>query len=220
VNERIAHLESELNRVGILQFSYSDGVPQGYSVAKPPDSYISKLVAAYEALGGDLFYDLKIRTQSQPVFVVKGDEAEAPTRMSSGEIISMPGQADAPTAELMRQARDWMNETLRYRREHIERKIRRATDYSDQLQAEISMLQAVRLADTVEGALENVLKTIGDYVTDRTYRAVYDDKGQDTHGLKVNAPFGAFEPGPDQTENPDQRGYDGFEPASDSTETT
>ena len=220
VADRISHLESELNRIGTLQFGYdSDGVPTGYSVARPPDSYISKLVAVYEALGGDPFFDLKIRSQSQPVFVVKGDEADAPTRMSSGEIISMPGQNDAPTAELMHQAREWMKETLRYRRDHIERKIRRAIDYSDQLQTEIAALQSITKGAEVSGSLENIFKEVGDYINDRTYRAIYDDKGKDPHGLKVNAPFGAYEPGPDQTTNPDQRGLEGFESATDDTET-
>lgn len=211
VDERMAHLEAELNRVGVLNFSFdSDGAPKGYSVARPPDSYISKLVAAYEALGGDPFYDLRIRSQAQPVFVVKGDESAMPTRMSSGEIISMPGQADAPTAELMRLARTWMDETLRYRREHLERKIRRAVDYADQLQAEILLLQKVKLGDTASGSLENTLKNIGDYINDRSYRAIFDDKGKDPFGLKVNAPFGSYEPGPDQPEAPPQRSLDGF----------
>ncbi len=212
IDQRIAHLNAELNRVGVLQFSFdSDGAPKGYSVARPPDSYISKLVAAYEALGGDPFYDLRIRSQNQPVYVVRGDEAEMPTRMSSGEIISMPGQADGPTAELMRQARSWLDETLRYRREHLERKIRRAVDYSDQLQAEIVQLQAMKLADTAADSLENIFKNIGDFVKDRTFRAVYDDKGKDPFGLKANAPFRSYETGPEQTEGPPGRGLDGYE---------
>ena len=221
INDRILHLEAEGNRIGTLEFAYdSDGAPTGYSVTRPPDSYISKLVAAYEALGGDAFFDLKVRSSTQPVFVVKGDEAVPATRLSSGEIISQLGLADAPTAELMRQSKIWMYESLRQRRDHLERKIRRALDYSDQIQDEIKLLGTIQKDDTVSGSLENLFKTIQDFNNDRTYRATYDDKDQDPHGLKVNAPFGSYEPGPDQASNPDQRGYEGYESATTDEETT
>ena len=66
--------------------------------------------------------------------------------------------------------------------------------------------------------LKNIFKTAADYISDRTYRSVYDDKKQDPDLLKVNAPLASYESGPDQPENPDQRGTDGFQDATDGSE--
>lgn len=217
IDARIAHLEAEIRRVGALDFAYdADGVPTGYTVSKPADSYLAKLVGAYEALGGDALYDLNIRSIVQPVFVIKADESSPAQRMSSGEIIGQPGLNDANSAERMRQIRIWLDDTLQYRREYLERKIRRMVDYSDSLRAETTLLTAIQLGADVSGSLEFVIAKIQDLMSDRTYQAVSDDKGADPHGHKMTAPLAAYPAGPNRPDAvSDQRTFDGFEPATE-----
>jgi len=219
IDNRISHLEAEIRRVGTLDFAYdSDGVPTGYTTAKPANSYIAKLVGAYEVLGGDALFDLNTRSITQPVFLIKADEASPAQRLSSGEILGQPGMNDANSAERMRQMRSWLDDTLQYRREYLERKIRRALDYSDQLRAEVTMLAGIQLGSDILGSLEHVITKIQDLITDRTYQAVSDDKGTDAHGRKMTAPLAAYPAGPDRPDAvSDQRTFDGFESATEET---
>jgi hypothetical protein len=121
IADRLRHLYAELDRLGTLSFGYdADGVPLGYATVKPPDSYIAKLVSAYEVLGGDAEFDLKVRSMNQPVFLIRADEATSAQRLSNGEILRQPGLADAYTAELTRQLQSWLSETMQYRRNALE----------------------------------------------------------------------------------------------------
>ncbi len=215
IPDRLGHLYSEQRRIGSISFAYdADGVPTGYATAKPPDSYLAKLMSAYETLGGDPFFDLNVRNSTQPVFLVKADEAVAPQRFSNGEIYRQPGLGDAYTSEIIRQMRGWLEDSLHYRRAYLERKIRRALDYLDQLQAEIDLLNVVQGSAEAKGSIDWGLDQITDAMNDKTYRAVYDDQGADAHGKKTTAPLAAYPSGPERTEtDSDQRGYDGFESA-------
>lgn len=213
IPDRLGHLYAELRRVGSISFAYdSDGVPTGYATAKPPDSYISKLMSAYEVLGGDVEFDLNVRNMTQPVFIVKASEDTRPQRLSSGEILGTPGLGDAYTAEMIRGMRTWLDDTMQYRREYLERKIRRALDYADQLQAEIDLLTMVQGAAELKNSIDWCVTQITDAMNDRSYRAVYDDKGADAHGRKTNAPLAPYAAGPERTNELDQRTFDGFEP--------
>jgi len=194
---RVIHLVSERLRIGALSFAYdANGVPATY--IPDDDSYIAKLVAAYEVLGGDPFYDLNIRTKSQAVFVRAGDETTPAQVMSNGEIMGLPGQADAASAELMDNAREWVEDSIDYKRDYLERKIRRAVDYAEQLDDEINYIILVVSASDTEGSFENVYQGIVDLIGDPGYRAIYDDKGKDPMGKKVNAPFKPYSAGPDR----------------------
>lgn len=220
INDRIAHLYTEIRRVGTLTVTYdADGVPTKYEVTKPPTSYIAKLVAAYEVLGGDVLFDLNIRSQSQAVHFIRADESVPAQRLSSGEVIGQPGLMDADSAERMREARTWLNDVARYKRENLERKIRRALDYVDQLEAEVALLSLIKASADATKSLEWVYTKLMDLINDRSYRAIYDDKGADAHGRKTMAPFAAYPAGPDRPDAvSDQRTFDGFESATEKTE--
>ncbi len=204
---RISHLAAEQIRLGALSFAFdTDGVPVTY--VPSDDSYIGKLVAAYEVLGGDPFFDLNIRTKDQAVFLRAGDETTPAQLMSDGSVMGLPGLADAQSAELMDMSRAWMVEVLQYKREYLERKIRRAVDYAEQLQDEILQLTLIASANDVPGSLENVFDEISQLITDPTYRAIFDDKGKDLFGKQVNAPFKPYSAGPDRAPD-DLYGRDG-----------
>lgn len=202
ITARIRYLNSEAVRLGTVIFTYNNGVPTGYS-ARPDNSYLAKLLAAYEVLGGNPFVNLRVRQKSQPVYIVQGTETEPAQFTSSGEVIGGRGLLDGPTAELSRAAQGWLDETLKARFNRLERKIRRAMDYRDELENEIVQLRVVQLAADSEGSLEFIATRIEEYLNDNNYRAIYDDRGKDRWGLKVYAPFSSYDAGPSEDPNAD-----------------
>jgi hypothetical protein len=214
IKARIQHLEAEVERIGVLSFSYdSGGIPKGSTVS-PTTSYVARLFAAYEALGGDSEYDLNVRSSSQPVFLLRTDETAPAQMLSNGEVLGAPGKADAPSAAYVQQMRAWMQDTLDYRREYLERKIRRMLDYVDQLQDEIALLRKIDLGEEVRGSLDSIINGVQQLIDDPNYRAT--PKGGDAFNKKGHAPFAAYEPGPKGSEAQTfQRGYSGVqEPGS------
>jgi hypothetical protein len=189
---RIQHLKAEVQRVGSVVFRYDQGIPKGYA-ADPPESYLGRLLGAYQVLGGDPFLDLRVRLKNDPVYLLRGTESTTPQLMSNGEIVGAKGLSDAPTAELMREARAWVDDTLISRFESLERKIRHQMDYSDELKAEIVRLTTVQMAVETTGSLEYIAAQINQYLADQNYRAVYDDGGSDKFGFFVYAPFSSYD---------------------------
>jgi hypothetical protein len=181
-----------LSRVGTITFVYQNGVPQGFA-ASPSTSYISKLLSAYEILGGNPFLDLRVRLITDPVFKTKGTEMAPSQFMSNGEVMGEKGLSDAPTAELMLEAKGWLAETLQARFASLERKIRRAVDYADSLRSEMATLETIKLSANVEGSLEFIADQISQYLSDHNYRAVFDDDGGDPYGFHVYAPFSSYD---------------------------
>lgn len=200
IPDRIAHLDAEIIRVGRITFVWDGGIPQGFT-ASPGTSYLAKLLAAYEALGGSPQHDLRTRLKSEPVVMLPGDVSTAPHTMSNGEIIGAKGLADALTAEMSRQAQSWLLETLHWRFGRLERKIRRALDYKDQLEEEQERLQLMTEAATTTDSLENIAERVAVLFGDPQYRAIFDDGGKDPFGLTSYAPFSAYDR--DTSEVPD-----------------
>lgn len=192
VPARIDHLSAELERVGVLAFAYnSDGTPKRFT-ADPVDSYLGKLLAVYEILGGDAYYDLNLRSAGQPVFLLKGDETGSPQTFSNGDVMGSPGLGDAPSARLIGQARAPFLDTLDYRKEYLERKIRRLLDYSDQLQQEIAVLKVINQSATTTGSLEGLFVQIQNLIADKSYRAI--TTSTDPFGKKAYAPYAPYDP--------------------------
>jgi hypothetical protein len=195
---RITHLAAEIQRIGTIVFQYdAGGNPTGYS-ADPPTSYIGKLVMAYEVLGGDALFDLQIRSMSQSVFVVAGTNTTPSQQLSSGDIIGMPGQMDALSSNLIQQMRAWTPEAIQYKRENIERKVRRAMDYADQLNAEIQTLTIILNSSATSGSLADTVSQVMTLLADPTYRATNTDTSGDIHGKRSRAPFSQWDAGPNR----------------------
>lgn len=192
IDARIQHLEAEMTRVGTVVFRYDNGKPLGFA-GDPADSYLGKLLAAYEVLGGNPPRDLRVRLKNDPVFKLQGTEYNQPYAMSNGEVIPHRGKADAQSGALFRQAREWLDDTLHHRFGHLERKIRRAMDYRDQLDDELSNLQIIQSAANVEDSLEYVAAKIQGLISDPYYRVLFDDGGQDPDGLTAHAPFSNYD---------------------------
>jgi hypothetical protein len=192
IPDRLDHLDAEINRVGRITFVWDGGVPSGFS-ASPGTSYLAKLLAAYEVLGGSPQHDLRTRLLTEPVVVLPGDPNTAPHTMSNGEVIGAKGLGDGATALLSRQAQSWLLETLHWRYGRLERKIRRALDYKDQLTEEQQRLQLISQAATVPDSFEHIAEQVYLLFDDPQYRAIFDDKGADPYGLTAYAPFSAYD---------------------------
>jgi hypothetical protein len=214
IEARVNHLESEKMRIGQIIFKHQpDGSIVGYST-EPKDSYIGKLFAAYEALGGDPFRDLDIRLRNDPVYKLSGTEINAPEKMSNGEVIGAPGLADAQSAEYVRNLTSWANDTLQWRRERLERKIRRAVDYYDELDREVLALGTINMGETFAKSIEGLAKELVNLINAHDYRAIYDDKGSDPGAKNTGAPLASYEPGKDGTQEAGstQKGVNGITP--------
>lgn len=192
IADRISHLEAEQNRIGTIVFTYEQGVPTEYK-AGSADSYIGRLLAAYEVLGGNPVYDLRTRLKTEPVFLLRGSVLAPAYFMSNGEVVGARGKADGPSAEIAHQLRGWLTPTFRYRFERLERKIRRALDYVDSLQQEVDYLTRISLAVSSTGSLEQLAAQLQQLIEDPNYRAIYDDQGKDPFGLFTHAPFSSYD---------------------------
>lgn len=193
VDSKIEHLRAEKSRTGSLVFSFGDdNVPVSVE-PEPVESYLGKLLAAYEVLGGNPFLELRTRSRSQAIFLLRGTEANPAMAMSNGEPLPGGSLQDAFTAELMRRIRSPITEALDYRLTLLERKIRRALDYGDQLDLEIAESQIIRAAATTQGSLEFVANQIQQLFGDRNYRAIYDDGASDPLGINTHAPFSQYD---------------------------
>ena len=197
IDARIAHLNAERERVGDLSFAYDSGGLPTHVTADPPTTYIGKLYGAYEALGGNVEFDLQVRSTNQPVFRLAGDATRAAQLLSNGEAINVQGLGDAESAVTVQSMRGWVAGDLGRRRDAIEHKIRRAIDYAEQLRREASELELLKGAEDVEGSLAYYLKIIDSLTVQRDYMAITDDSAQpDPHGKFARAPMAPFMPGP------------------------
>jgi hypothetical protein len=200
INARIAHLNAEAARIGVISFKYEAGIPIGHVSDK--DSYLGKLLAAYEVLGGNPGVDLRIRLTSDPVFILAGSSDTGPHTMSNGEVIGAKGLNDGDSAKLMGQLRSAFDATIQRRFDYLERKIRRAFDYADQLQNEVTQLQALVAQTQVTqssgtqptGSLASIVSQITQLLTDPTYRAITPDTSKNAElGLDIYAPFSSYD---------------------------
>lgn len=202
IDRRIIHLQAEIDRIGQVTFAFdTNGVPTGFTGGST-QTYIGKLMAAYEVMGGSPPHDLRTRLRTQPVFVITGSEVEAPSMMSNGEPIGERALADGFSAELSRLAQEWLFETMDWRFGRLERKIRRALDYREQLEDEIGKLNTIKKAVDVSESLEHTAQEVEQLFNDPNYRAIYADlNGNDPYGLKTRAPFSSYDVDPSADPN-------------------
>lgn len=189
---RVSHLNAELARVGELTFVF-DSSNQPIQVSATDGSYIAKLLAAYEVLGGNPFLDLRTRNTDQAIYVLRGTEDQDAQYMSNGEPLTTRGLQDSLSAELVRKLREPLLDAIARRFGSLERKIRRALDYTDELRKEAARLDVYQRAATEEGSLEYIASRIEQLFSDRNYRAIFDDGGGDPLGINTYAPFSQYD---------------------------
>jgi hypothetical protein len=172
IGARVAWLNREIATVGTFNTIYDPNtfLPVSFTAAGPT-SHGAKLLQAYRALGGFPEQDFLLRTSDQPVYLTQGPAVN----MKDASGVAQGGFSDVFTngrryrgnqrfdrdlGYPMEKFKKWQLEAIKQKREHLEYKIKRALDYSDQLQIENVFLQAmIAPASTtdVNGQIANLI---------------------------------------------------------------
>lgn len=140
-------------------------------------SYAGKLLQAYRILGGTPETDFMLRTTDQPVFLTRGNNIDTSTvgtdptagysdLLSNGRRVRGTQRFDRDVGVQVNRLKSWQLEAIKQKREHLEFKIKRALDYSDQLQREIAVIavlldpnQGRQVRDTVRNVQLTAIRT-------------------------------------------------------------
>jgi hypothetical protein len=201
LTKRKAWLSAQLSRNGLFVTNYDEttNFPTQYDPetgeggfsCSPVSSYGAKLLAAYRMLGGVPENDMLLRTSDKPVFLTRG------VNTSMGDGGQKTGYSDVYSNGRrdrggMRFDRDLGNmvdavkrpflESTKHKREHLEYKIKRCLDLSDQLEKEISLID--KLLGDGEGSLDALLSKVSlEMSTSSSFNVI--DNNEDRFGLGI-----------------------------------
>lgn len=169
LSDRKLWLSAQLQRNGIFVTDYDSATYLPISFTATPNSYADKLFTAYRALGGNPETEFLLRTTDKPVFLTRGvnispNEGSDPTSgysdlFTNGRRIRGTQRFDRDIGLKIEQLKSWQLESIKKKRESIEFKIKRALDYSDQLQREIDVINILLNENsglTVDDQIRNV----------------------------------------------------------------
>ncbi len=194
VQLRINWLQKQLSMNGIFQTTYDGPNPVSFSASA--GSYAAKLIAAYRVLGGVPERDMLLRTSDIPVFKTKGtsiqDQVTGDTSggfsdtFSNGRRERGSQRFDRDLGLLVESLKGWQLAAIKAKRERLEFKIKRALDYSDQLQNEINLLMAVLDETSTKSFDSQVVGIEVQMVTPGSANVV--DNLEDVFGLAIGRP--------------------------------
>ncbi len=206
IGPRIVWLQRELTTVGVFVTQYDDttNAPVSFTVA-PSTSHGAKLLLAYRCLGGFPERDMLLRTSDDPVHLTTAaplnsdDPSGSPTGgfsdlFSNGKRYRGNQRFDRDLGYPMEQFKKWQLEAIKQKREHLEFKIKRALDYSDQLQIELAFLQAMVATTTTTDVLGQIANLVSLFHRPGAMNVI--DNLNDLFG------FGIGRPGDTSAENP------------------
>jgi hypothetical protein len=148
-------LDSEISRTGQVSCSYDDeGNPVSFEAS--PKTYIGKLLLAYRILGGIPENDMLLRTRDQVVYLKQGIDEDDRPEYSNGRLNRGTQRFDRSLGLSVESLKRWQIESIKSKRESLEFKIKRAMDYADQLQQELSMIDGMLSSFAVENQLLEV----------------------------------------------------------------
>jgi hypothetical protein len=188
---RIQWLQRCLLSVGVFQTDYDEhGTPMSF-VASPPSSHAAKLLEAYRILGGVPERDMLLRTSDLPVFLTRGLNAQVQDGEIEGGFSDMysngrrfrGGQRfDRNLGLRVERLKAWQLESIKKKREHLEYKIKRALDYSDQLLREVELLTRL-MADDSGSVADQVTQV--ELAMEQPGAMNVVDSADDVHGLNI-----------------------------------
>lgn len=142
------YLQKQRLMIGIFITEYDGVRPSSFTAS--PGSYADKLLMAHKILGGHPEVDMLLRTIDQPVFLTRGAGLSVDKNAtvqggfsdiySNGRRYRGDQRFDRDLGLKVEKLKKWQLETIKAKRERLEYKIKRALDYSDQLQIEINMI--------------------------------------------------------------------------------
>jgi hypothetical protein len=189
----VAWLSSALQRNGIFTTIYNPQTNLPVSYSANPGSYAAKLFTAYRALGGVPEVDFLLRTMNMPVFLTRTDnispnEGSNPTSgysdvFTNGRRIRGGQRFDRDIGVQVQKLKTPFLEPIKRKREHLEFKIKRALDYSDQLQSEIDTIN-ILLDTTSNATVDDQIRTVQQYMFRTGSQNVISDLS-DIFGLNI-----------------------------------
>lgn len=209
IGARIDWLSAEIPKVGTFLTEYdSDDRYPVYFDCLPVDSYGAKLLRAYKILGGVPERDMLLRTSDKPVYLKRGVNA-SPTdpdsgysrEFSNGRIYRGNQRFDRSIGIRVEALKRWQLEAIKRKREHLELKIKRALDYSDQLQRERDLLRGL-----VGGGVSDLVTEVYKLMFAPGAMNVVDDP-DDGFGLGIGPVADKYVDSPSTAKSKKYRGY-------------
>jgi len=148
-----------------------DGVPTRV-IAKPVGSRLYKLMAAYEAVGGDPL-DLYVRPFYDPLIPAgfkDGDINKPPSAVyTDGTVTEIRETNDTLSAAYIRNLKQFMSPAIRYRRQRVEAKVHKAVYFVDKLQKELAMLNQLLGFDGEDKSIQSLVARVQSLIDDDAY---------------------------------------------------
>lgn len=173
LSDRKLWLSAQLQRNGVFVTTYDSATFLPISFSATPNSYADKLFTAYRALGGNPETEFLLRTTDQPVFLTRGtnispNEGSDPDSgysdlFTNGRRVRGTQRFDRDIGLKVEQLKSWQLESIKRKREHLEFKIKRALDYSDQLQREITIIN-ILLDNTSGQQVDDQIRNVQQYM--------------------------------------------------------
>jgi len=175
----------------VFTTEYDDNnYPKSFSVS-PLNSYGAKLLSAYRILGGYPEKEMLLRTRDVPVFLTRGE----PITVRQDGLVSggysetytdsrrwRGGQRyDRDLGLRVERMKAWQLEIIKSKREKLEFKIKRALDYSDQLQQEVVLIDKLLTEST---SVDTLIRKI-EIQANTPYTANTVKNQQDLFGLNI-----------------------------------
>lgn len=182
------------NGIFVTEYDPQTFLPILFEVANP-QSYGAKLILAYRSLGGNPERDFLLRTSDQPVFLTRGknigdDITDATAGYSdvftNGRRVRGEQRFDRDVGLIVEKLKTWQLEPIKRKREHLEYKIKRCLDYSDQLEKEGVLLDLLIDIDSGK-TVDDILLKIYLYQTRTGAQNVIED-AEDIFGLNIGRP--------------------------------
>ena len=160
-------LQKEIQKVGVFTTEYGpDNFPVSFSAT--PGSYADKLMQAYRIMGGVPERDMLLRTSDKPVYLNRGAPPvqdqngqftdSSAGSFSNGRIVRGNQRFDRDLGLRVDRLKKWQLESIKNKLEHIEYKIKRSLDYSDQLQNELMQVNTLLGSDV--GSVDDLILQI------------------------------------------------------------
>jgi hypothetical protein len=190
IENRINYLTGEIRRTGVLTvtFDTETGLIDTIS-ASGKKSILGKIFSAYTLLGGIPKNELPIRAFTDPVFLPPGTPSGLSTQFSNKRNIRNSFRNDAYVGMLIGNLKQWIINSIKFKREDLEFKIKKLVDWSDQCSMEILMLQIVGDITGNESLEKTIISSVPEatraWITERTKLLVEDTQEDSSKKLIV-----------------------------------
>lgn len=189
-------LNQQLFRIGQFVTIYDENEDPVSFTVLPITSYAAKLIQAYKILGGNPELDMLLRTRDKPVFLTGGPEisvSEDGLTLGGYSQLYSNGRRDRGDQRFDRNIglriealKRWQLEVIKQKRERLEYKIKRALDYSDQIQQEIELIDKLSGQNSIyePGSIDDLIINIRQAMLDPENQNTVNDS-QDIRGRNI-----------------------------------